>query len=199
MSSQTKKRVYRKRARAEAEEETRLRITEAIMHLHEEVGPARTTVSAIADKAGVQRATVYRHFPDVEAQVAACSAHWLSLHPPPDPSPWLEIADPDERLRAALQDLYQWYEATEPMVRKLYRDAPLVPSVRTRMDGRASAMERTAELLLAGRGLRGARKRRALAALGHALAFGTWLSLVGEQGLTNDQAVELMAGMVAAA
>src|SRR6187549_1940313 len=102
MSTQTQKRVYRKRARAEAEEETRLRITEAIMNLHEEVGPAQTTVSGIAEKAGVQRATVYRYFPDVEAQVAACSAHWLSLNPPPDPTPWMEVADPDERLRVAL-------------------------------------------------------------------------------------------------
>ena len=102
MSTQTQKRVYRKRARAESEEETRLRITEAIMNLHEKVGPARTTVSAIADLAGVQRATVYRHFPDVEAQVDACSTHWLSLNAPPDPSAWPEIGDPDERLRVAL-------------------------------------------------------------------------------------------------
>lgn len=199
MSTESKTRPYRKRRRAEQEEETRLRITEAIMNLHEEVGPAQTTVSAIADKAGVQRATVYRHFPDVEAQVAACSAHWLSLHPPPDPSPWMEIADPDERLRAALKDLYGWYEATAPTVLKLYRDAPLVPPIQTRMEARDAAMEATAELLLDGRGLRGARKRRARAAIAHALAFGTWRSLVGEQGLGDDEAVELMAGLVAAA
>jgi AcrR family transcriptional regulator len=199
MSTESKTRPYRKRRRAEQEQETRLRITEAIMNLHEEVGPARTTVSAIADKAGVQRATVYRHFPDVEAQVAACSAHWLSLHPPPDPSPWMEIADPDERLRTALKELYGWYEATAPTVLKLYRDAPLVPPIQTRMEARAVAMEATAELLLNGRGLRGARKRRVHAAIAHALAFGTWGSLVGEQGLGADEAVELMAGLVAAA
>jgi len=169
------------------------------MNLHEEVGPAQTTVSGIADKAGVQRATVYRYFPDVEAQVAACSAHWLSLNPPPDPTSWMEIADPDERLRAALKDLYRWYAGTETTVTKLYRDAPLVPAIQTRMEERAAAMDYIAEQLLEGRGLRGARKRRALAALGHALAFGTWLSLVNEQGLTNDQAVQLMARMVAAA
>ena len=199
MSTQIKKRAYRKRARAESEEETRLRITEAIMHLHEEVGPAQTTVSGIADRAGVQRATVYRYFPDVEAQVAACSAHWLSLNPPPDPTAWMEIADPDERLRAALKDLYGWYEGTEPTVTKLYRDAPLVPPIQARMEERGAAMEAMAGLLLEGRGLRGARKRRVLAAIGHALAFGTWLSLVREQGLTNDQAADLMVAMVAAA
>jgi AcrR family transcriptional regulator len=199
MSTQTQKRVYRKRARAEAEEETRRRITEAIMHLHEEVGPALTTVSGIAERAGVQRATVYRYFPDVESQVAACSAHWLSLNPPPDPAAWMEIADPDARLRAALTDLYRWYESTEPTVTKLYRDAPLVPPIQARMDERGAAMDAMAGLLLEGRGLRGSRKRRTLAAISHALAFGTWMSLVGEQGLSRDQAVDLMAKMVAAA
>jgi AcrR family transcriptional regulator len=192
-------REYTKRKRAEAEEETRLRITEAIMNLHEEVGPAQTTVSGIAEKAGVQRATVYRYFPDVESQVAACSAHWLTLNPPPDPTAWMDAADPDERLRAALADLYRWYEGTEPTVTKLYRDAPLVPPIQSRMDDRQAAMDYLAEQLLQGRGLRGARKARALAAISHALAFGTWMSLVREQGLSNDQAAELMIAMVAAA
>jgi AcrR family transcriptional regulator len=199
MSTQTQKRVYRKRARAEAEEETRLRITEAIMHLHEEVGPAQTTVSGIAERAGVQRATVYRYFPDVEAQVAACSAHWLSLNPPPDPTAWMEIPDPDERLRGALTDLYRWYEGTESTVTKLYRDAPLVSPIQARMEERGAAMGYMAEQLLQGRGLRGARKSRVLAAINHALAFGTWMSLVREQDLSRDQAVDLMARMVAAA
>ena len=104
--SPTRKRAYRKRRRAEQEEETRLRITEAAVDLHGSVGPARTTVSAIAERAGVQRATVYRHFPDEEALFAACSSHWAALNPPPDPAAWAEIADPDERLRRALSELY---------------------------------------------------------------------------------------------
>src|ERR1044072_675053 len=112
-------RQYQKRKRAEAEEETRLRITEAIMNLHEEVGPAQTTVSGIAERGGVQRGTVYRYFPDVEAQVAAGSAPWLSLTPPPDPTAWMEPSDPDERLRAALTDLYRWYDGTASTVTKL--------------------------------------------------------------------------------
>ena len=199
MSTQTKKRAYRKRARAESEEETRLRITEAIMGLHEEVGPARTTVSAIADRAGVQRATVYRHFPDVEAQVQACSTHWLSLNAPPDASAWTGIADPDERLRVALAEMYEWYEGTETMAVKLYRDAPLVPEIETRIKAREAGMEALAGLLFDGRPERGARRKRVRAAIGHAIAFPTWRSLVREQGLTRNQAVELMAGMVAAA
>jgi AcrR family transcriptional regulator len=199
MSTQTQKRVYRKRARAEAEEETRLGITEAIMNLHEEVGPARTTVSAIADRAGVQRATVYRHFPDVEAQVEACSTHWLSLNEPPDPTPWDGIADPEERLLVALGDLYAWYERTEPMVVKLYRDAPLVPAIAVRMQARAAVLNAIADLLVKGRRERGSRRQRVRAAIGHAIEFGTWRSLVREQKLAPEDAVTLMAALVAAA
>jgi AcrR family transcriptional regulator len=192
-------REYTKRKRAESEEQTRLRITEAIMGLHEEVGPALTTVSAIAERAGVQRATVYRHFPDVEAQVEACSTHWLSLNPPPDPTPWMAIEDPDERLRVALNALYDWYERTETTVEKLYRDAPLVPEIALRLEVRGAVMAGLAEQLAVGRPARGARRRRVRAALGHALDFGTWRSLVRDQDLSRDQAVELIIGMVAAA
>ena len=198
MSTQTQKRIYRKRARAESEEETRLRITEALMALHETVGPARTTVSAVADLAGVQRATVYRHFPDVEAQVEACSSHWLSLNAPPDPSRWLAIEGADQRLRAALDDMYAWYERTEPMVEKLYRDAPLVPEIAVRMRTREAVMEQVAEQLLKGSSARGGRRRRIRAAIGHALDFRTWCSLARDRDLTRDEAIELMARMMAA-
>src|SRR5688572_8391494 len=95
-------RPYRKRRRAELEEQTRLRITEAAMELHGSIGPARTTVSAVADRAGVQRATVYRHFPDEESLFAACSSHWTAQNPRPDLAAWAETEDPDQRLRTAL-------------------------------------------------------------------------------------------------
>ena len=193
------KRTYRKRQRAEAEEQTRRRITEAIMGLHEEVGPARTTVSAIAERAGVQRGTVYRHFPDEEAQVEACSTLWMSLNAPPDPTPWTAIADPDERLRVALTELYGWYGQTEATVEKLYRDAPRVPAIAERMQARAAVMDAITELLMAGRRQRGERRERIRAAIGHALGFETWRSLVRGQGLSRKQAVELMVALVTAA
>jgi AcrR family transcriptional regulator len=193
------KRTYRKRQRAEAEEATRLRITEAIMDLHETVGPARTTVSGIAERAGVQRGTVYRHFPDEEAQIEACSTHWLTLHAPPDPTPWAEIADPDERLRTALPAIYDWYAETEPMVEKLYRDAPRVPAIASRIQVREQVFDGIAELLMSGRPQKGAARKRTRAAIGHALGFETWRSLVRGQDLSNKQAVELMAALVAAA
>src|SRR4029079_10451309 len=113
MSNETRK--YTKRRRAESEQETRLRITEAAVALHGSVGPARTTISAIGDKAGGQRATVYRHFPDEETLFAACSGHYAALNPPPDLTAWTE-KDPGERMRRALTEMYDWYGRTEPML-----------------------------------------------------------------------------------
>ncbi len=116
------------RARLENVDQTRRRITEATMRLHEQVGPAATTVSAVADRAGVTRVTVYRHFPDDEALIGACAAHWGALHPPPDTASWLSIDDPERRLRAALLDLYAWARAAAPMMTKIYRDLHVMPT-----------------------------------------------------------------------
>jgi AcrR family transcriptional regulator len=107
-SAHLERRRYRKRRRAELEAQTRLRITEAAVELHGSVGPARTTISAVADRAGVQRATVYRHFRDEDALFEACSSHWMAQHPLPDAVAWSAIEDPDERLRTALHELYAW-------------------------------------------------------------------------------------------
>ena len=194
--SPTRKRAYRKRRRAEQEEETRLRITEAAVDLHGSVGPARTTVSAIAERAGVQRATVYRHFPDEEALFAACSSHWAALNPPPDPAVWAEVADPDQRLRRALAELYSWYGDNRQMLANTSRDRPLVPAMRRAAEAFGLFYDAAAEALIRGRPERGTRRRRVRAAIGHALAFETWRSLVEEQGLSIDQAVELIGGLV---
>src|ERR671914_3025215 len=108
------RRRYEKRARAAQEEATRLRIIEATIALHGTVGPARTTISAIADRAGVRRATVYRHFPDERALFLGCSGTWRERNPVPDPATWAAIPDPAERLTAALDAIYGWYERVEP-------------------------------------------------------------------------------------
>jgi AcrR family transcriptional regulator len=186
-------REYTKRKRAESEAQTKLRITEATMNLHETVGPARTTVSAIADKAGVQRATVYRHFPDEDALIEACSSHWATLHPAPDPTPWLELSDPDERLRATLAGFYDFYDETGDTLAKLMRDAPRVPAIAVRMQALSGMLDYLADQLMQGRALRGAKRKRVRAAIGHALQLDTWRSLVHGQGLTNAEAVEVMA------
>jgi AcrR family transcriptional regulator len=189
-------RPYTKTRRAELEQQTRERITEAAVELHGSLGPARTTIRAIAQRADVQRATVYRHFPDEEALFAACSAHWRAQNEPPDLAAWAAIRDPAARLAVALSELYAWYARTRRMLELLIRDRPLVPAMQSqfRLPGYLDA---AADVLLAGRPERGAARRRARAALGHAVAFETWLSLVRQQGLTSAEAIRLMERMSA--
>lgn len=194
----TEIRTYRKRRRAEAEQRTRLRITEAAVKLHGTVGPARTTVSAVAQEAGVQRATVYRHFPTEENLFEACSSHWLEQNPLPDIGGWAAVADPDERLERGLAELYAWYRQTEGMLERTSRDAPLVPAMSRPMAEFSAGIDAARDVLLEGRPERGAARRRTTAALGHALAFSTWQSLVRDQGLDDREAVALMAAMTGA-
>jgi AcrR family transcriptional regulator len=189
-------RRYRKRRRAEHEQRTRQAITEAAVKLHGTVGPARTTVSAIAEEAGVQRATVYRHFPNDQALFAACSGHYMAMHPPPDPARWADVADPADRLREALTAVYRWWDETEDMMSRVIRDAPLVEDMAEQTRALVAFFDLIAETLMRGRGLRGRRRARVAAAIHHALALSTWQSLVREGGLANEEAVELMVGMV---
>jgi len=193
------KRKYEKRARAEAEARTRRRITESAVELHGTLGPARTSMSAVAEHAGVRRSTLYRHFPDERALFGACSAHWASENPPPDLEAWSAVEDPDERLALALDELYAYYERTEEMMDKLLRDAPAVPVVGELMGGYREFLAAAGETLLRGRKARGGARARLRAAIGHALAFHTWQDLSRAHGLDRGQAVELMSRLVAAA
>jgi AcrR family transcriptional regulator len=187
------KRPYRMKRRAELEEQTRRRITESAVALHEQVGPAQTSISAIAERAGVRRSTVYRHFPDEEALFDACSSHWRASNPPPDPRSWSSIDDPAERTRTVLRELYAFYEGTEAMYVSLLRDEPLVPAVERRLRDFHGFLRSIADDLAADRG------QPVRAAIGHALAFPTWRSLTSEQGLSCEGAVELMSRLVEAA
>jgi AcrR family transcriptional regulator len=194
-----KARRYHKRRRAQLEARTRERIVEAAVKLHGTRGPARTTMSAIAELAGVQRATVYRHFPDEGSLFAACSGHWLARNPLPDSGRWPKIADPDARLRQALSELYAWYARTEYMLERTSRDATLVPAMAGPVRARLAYLDRARALLVKQRPERGRSRCRVVAAIGHALAFETWRSLVREQGLDEAESVELMVRMVAGA
>jgi AcrR family transcriptional regulator len=194
MSVQT--RPYRMKRRAELEEQTRTRITESTVALHEELGPARTSISAVAERAGVRRSTVYRHFPDEAALFAACSSHWRAANPPPDPNAWAAIEDPGERAESALRELYAFYGRTEGMYTSLLRDEPVVPIVARLLGDFYGYLHAIRESLMAGRGLRGRAARRTRAAIGHALAFPTWRSLARDQALTEDEAVALMCALV---
>ena len=190
------KRRYEKKRRAELEAETRRRITETAVELHGTVGPARTSISAIAERAGVRRSTVYRHFPDEAALFDACSSHWEAANPVPDMTAWQSIEDPDNRLRTALEDLYAYYRRTAPMMDNLHRDELTLPLVAERFAGYHGYVAAARDLMMRGRSLRGRRRDEARAAVGHALAYTTWRSLTREQGLTDDQALALMCALV---
>jgi AcrR family transcriptional regulator len=197
MSSQPRK--YTKRVRAESEQQTRQRITEAAVALHGSVGPARTTISAVAEEAGVQRATVYRHFPDEESLFAACSGHWAALNPAPDLATWEAIVDPTARLRQALADTYAYYSRNETMIENVIRDRPVVAAMAKPVARRLAYLAAAVDAIVAGRPERGHARRRVRAAVGHAVAFTTWRSLVREQGLKETEAVAVMAATVMAA
>jgi AcrR family transcriptional regulator len=190
------RRPYRMKRRAELEEQTRRRITESAVALHEELGPARTSISAVADRAGVRRSTVYRHFPDEEALFGACSSHWRAANPAPDPAAWAAIADSRERTETALRELYAFYRSTECMYTSLLRDEPLVPIVHRLLGDFYGYLRAIQDILMAGRGLRGRAARRTRAAIGHALAFPTWRSLTRDQELADGDAVALMCALV---
>ena len=186
------KRKYELRARAERQRETRRRIAAATAELHEDVGPARTTVAEIARRAGVQRLTVYKNFPNEYELFAACQRHFLAENPPPDPSAAFAIAEPGERLETVLRDLYRWYRRTERTSANVRRDREIVPALDSLMAGTTDA--RAAELAdaLAAGFTEGRRPRREVrAAVALALDFWTWRRLAKE-GLSDVAAARLM-------
>lgn len=188
------KRKYELKKRAEALEETRRRIVEATVELHRTDGPAATRISEIARRAGVQRVTVYNHFPDERSLLTACSAHWRALHPAPDPAGWSALADPGERLRVALGELYAWYRETEPMTANVLRDAGIVAALRPIVENGLGRYLGQARACLAEpfRG-RGRRRDRIEAAVGAAVDFHVWRALAP---LGDREASDLAAGLV---
>ena len=193
------KRPYRMKRRAELEQATRRRITESAVELHGSLGPAHTSMSAVAEHAGVRRSTLYRHFPDEMALFEACNAHWRAANPVPDLASWAAIEDPDERSRLALGELYAFYRSTQRMLENLHRDEAVSAPVERLFGGFHAYLDGARTTLMAGRRVRGRARRRVSAAIGHALAFATWRSLAVEQELGDAEAVELMLSLVAAA
>jgi len=176
-------RRYELKQRAEQVEETRRRIVEATSGLHLERGPAATSVAEIARRAGVQRRTVYNHFPDESTLFEACSAHWRASHPPPDPAVWTD-------LRQGLRELYAWYRETEQMTANVLRDAEALPSLRSVMEPGFGAYMAAVRAALAGEAGRG---RRVEAAIRLVTDFHSWRALAG---LDDGEAVELAAELV---
>jgi AcrR family transcriptional regulator len=190
------KRKYEMRRRAAQVSETRTRIAKAAAELHDEVGPARTTVAEIARRAGVERLTVYKHFPTEVELFRACSAHWLTERPPPDLDRHSDIADPDARLRVVLRELYAWYWQNQRIVRHVVGDAATMPALAESLADLADARARNINQLLKGRNARGERRRSLTAALALTLDFHTCETLINT-GLSHEQAAEVAAAMVA--
>ena len=191
-------RKYELKRRAEQQLQTRRRIVEAAVELHSTVGPARTTISAIAERAGVRRPTVYSHFPDERALLTACSGHVYATSPPPDPTAWADLPELGARVRAALEALYPYFRSQEALLLNITRDLETMPLLREIAAGRFRYLRELREAVAAGSRARGARRERLLAAIALALDFRTWHRLVRGEELPERDAIELMVKLVTA-
>jgi AcrR family transcriptional regulator len=172
------------RRRAELVDQTRQRIVEAAVRLHTTIGPRSTSISTIAEEAGVTRLTVYRHFSDLEELFEACRAHWLADHRPPDVAAWRAIPELTERARRALTDLYGWFRTNNDYLYPINRDEATMPPG-------ALARRRAQSVAIANALVGGAESRTLRAVAGHVVSYWTWRSLTVDQGLSNDEAVDL--------
>src|SRR5262245_14593656 len=188
-------RKYELKRRAERQAETRQRIVEATVELHTTLGPKHTTVAAIAERAGVERPTFYRHFPAMSDLFGACSSYGWATNPPPDPEPWLVINDPEVRLRDGLLQLYAYYERNEHGMWVILRDLDDMPELRPFASHRIAHRKRACQVLVSAWPDRGGQQKLLAAAIGHAVDFFTWRSL-RRQGLSNNEAAELMVKLV---
>jgi len=189
-------RRYELKRRASRQNETRQRIVDATVHLHQTVGGTKTTISAIAEKAGVERLTVYRHFPDEKALFTACTSHYLALNPPPDPTEWEKVSQAEKRLHTALTAIYAFHRRTEPMFTRAANDLEDIPVLREVMTPFFAYWERVHEVLCAPWRVSGRQRIRVRAIVGHAINFQTWRSLVREQKLKDAEAVDLVVKVV---
>lgn len=188
------KRSYRQGVRADKHAEMHQLLARAAFELHDTVGPSRTSITAIAERAGVQRLTVYRHFPDNATIFAACTAYSFEHDPPPNPEAWRSVEDPGERLRFALEEVYSYYRKKRQLLINLYRDFEL-PEVATALERRQQVLRRAVTILLQGRA-RSNDPKRLKAVLGHVLDFATWRSLVEIQGLSVSNALSTATSFV---
>lgn len=182
--------------RAELEEQTRRRIAQAAVDLHRTLGPSQTSISALAEHAGVRRSTVYRHFPDELAIFTACTLLWRDQNPAPDLSRWAAIEDVEERLGSGLTEMYQYFRRTENMMSNILRDEATMPNVGKMLEGFYQYLSEARNVLMVGRKMPEQIYRQVNGAIGHALAFHTWRSLAFDQNLSDDEAAGMMCLLV---
>jgi len=194
-----RRRTYTQRRRAEQQSETRRRIVQAVYDLHGEIGPVRTTISAIAERAGVERLTVYRHFADEGEIFAACNAHFLAETPPPHPAAWAGVTEPAARLRAVLLTFYGYYRRTGDRLGLALRDAEGLPALAAVLEPWGRFVESVRDDLQEAWAPSDDARPRLTAAIGHALRFETWRSLAQVEGLDDAAAADLMVELAHAA
>jgi AcrR family transcriptional regulator len=199
MATRKRPRPYQKKRRAAREAETRQRIVEAMVELHGEVGPLRTTISAIAERAGVERLTVYRHFPDERSMFEACTSHYATQVPGPDSATWAGIDEPAERLRKSLLAFYDYYGRAEDVLTHAARDVPQLPALAAVLSPWEEFVGRVREDLLERWGVQEPARARLAGAVAHALRFETWKSLARAEELGDAEAAELMVALAEAA
>jgi AcrR family transcriptional regulator len=185
-------RKYELNKRALTQAETRQRILAATIALHSSLGPARTTISAIAARAGVQRLTVYHHFADERSLFQGCRDLWIAQNPAPDVSRWAALDDPAERMLVALCEIYAYFRSTEAMTANVLRDLAVSPALREAALPFMQYWESVRTALDSGWTARGQRRKRLRAVIGHAVAFETWRSLARDQGLADAEVAQLM-------
>lgn len=190
-----KKRKYRQKARAEQAQETRQIIVDATVKLHETLGPANTSIKAIAEEAGVQRLTVYRHFPNDDSLFDACSSHWLNLHPPPWVADVGEYIDAQDQTAKTLLNLYRYYRRTERMWYVIYRDANEVEAMAGPISKIESYFNRMRDELLDGWKVNARNKKQLSLTIRHCLRFSSWYALK-EEKLNDKQMVDLVMGWI---
>ncbi len=191
-------RRYEMKRRAERQDDTRRRIVEAAIARHAEVGTL-ASITSIAERAGVSRLTVYRHFPDERSLLSACTGSYFAANPTPDPAAWARIVDPLDRLRTGLRELYAFYRRHAVLLGRGQDESPTNPILAEAMAPFAALIARMRDVLAGGWAPEGDDSLLVTAAVGHAVAFSTWRSLALEQGLGDTDAVELMATLVSGA
>jgi AcrR family transcriptional regulator len=191
-------RKYKMKQRARDQERTREKIVAATAALHGSVGPRNTSISAVAEKAGVQRLTVYRHFPTEESLFLACSSHWLNENPPPEPGDWENEENAEQKTAQALGAVYDYYRRTGSMWRLVYRDIDQVPAMQGPLDAFHDYLAAIRDDLVAQWQPRGRKSRSLKATIAHLLSFSTWNSLRRQQ-IDDKQMVELGLRWIAAA
>jgi AcrR family transcriptional regulator len=196
MFIEMKKRKYQQKRRADKTEETRQQIVVATVKLHEELGPAQTSIKAIAEQAGVQRLTVYRHFPDEASLFRACTSHWLEHHPLPAVSDWSDYDNPLDLTSRALLDFYRYYRKNERMWTVAYRDVDEVEALQEPMAAVEAYLDQIRDELLSVWKVKAKDRKQLAMTLRHCLRFSTWRSLKLEK-LSDKNMVKLVLNWLA--